>query len=426
MWTGVGKNDIDWNGTMFAKKFVGDGSSLTGLSFQPLENQRLSTTNSPTFVNVTTTGKFVAAAGLVSAPTYNFSANAGTGFWHTGTTTNSRIEVAINGANVGHFLNTGWEMESANSLSWNNRGGISYGSTSTMRFSSASGNFTRMILGENNGTGYSLEFGSNTITLGNGTGTTTKRSLVADNITAAGTLSGNSLTLTTPYNPFDQSLNTTDSVTFGGVQTTNFNLTNGVTMVYDGAYSPRILFDATFDASTGGNAMVVEYGEHITGLTDNQSLSIFQVGKSGDYGLQMVGYSTGYDYATYGSYIEDVYGLSNVFSGTDMGRSWVLASNNGGSWLIKADNEISFATGGSQSMKLDGSGNLQTRGSLTAIELSLDNASIDASGNGTFASLNYTDNSGGANWATTTPTTIDDAINRIASCLAGLNGSPIP
>ena len=30
MWTGKNRDEIDWDGTIFAKKFVGDGSGLTG------------------------------------------------------------------------------------------------------------------------------------------------------------------------------------------------------------------------------------------------------------------------------------------------------------------------------------------------------------------------------------------------------------
>jgi len=50
----------------------------------------------------------------------------------------------------------------------------------------------------------------------------------------------------------------------------------------------------------------------------------------------------------------------------------------------------------------------------------------DADGHDFITDEAFVDNSSGANWATTTPTSINEAINRIAAAVAGLLTTPIP
>lgn len=156
--------------------------------------------------------------GAVATPSYSFTnATNGTGFYHTGTTTNSRIEIAINGVNIGHFLNTGFEMDGAGSFTWNNRGGLSMSSTSVGRWSAAAGNFARVIFGENNGTGFSLEYDSTNliVSAGNGVGTTTLRTFRSSGVmsgyvakTANYTLTTNDYTVNCTANSFTLTLPT--------------------------------------------------------------------------------------------------------------------------------------------------------------------------------------------------------------------------
>ncbi|MEI6849701.1 MAG: hypothetical protein WCK29_01555 [archaeon] len=142
----------------------------------------------------------------------------------------------------------------------------------------------------------------------------------------------------------------------------SFNADNSIVMKYDGQYSPRIAFDATFDSDSYGNAMVVDYQEHLGGSYANAgtTISIFQIGRSGSYGWQFIGLSQGYSYTDMGT----VFGVSE-FSPTPAGGGWMLGSANGGNMLFKSSGgEISFASGSNQLAKLDSSGDFATLGNI--------------------------------------------------------------
>ena len=116
--------------------------------------------------------------GTAALPSIGFTSDddgSGTGFYRSSA---NRLGVAANGAFIGQFLSTGFEMDSALSFTWNNRGGIGSSANGTVRLSANGGaNLTTFILGQNDGTGFGLRFGTNAMSLDNGAGTYTNRNL---------------------------------------------------------------------------------------------------------------------------------------------------------------------------------------------------------------------------------------------------------
>lgn len=152
--------------TDYASTTIGDGTQIGGLTING---------GATTTLNAYFGGTMKIADGTAASPSIQFSSDAdstGTGIYRSSA---NRVGFSANGTFIGQVLSTGFEIDSAMSYTFNNRGGLSTSADGLFRLASNGGaNMTRLILGSNTSTGYGLCFGTNaTLSLCDGTGAAT-------------------------------------------------------------------------------------------------------------------------------------------------------------------------------------------------------------------------------------------------------------